>query len=213
MGYSTVRMKSDRKRSERDFYPTPVNLCSAAVDRLLQDEGAFIPVGARVIDPGCGTGNWGRALYNKDVHISGIDIADCRDHPNIQRYYHTCMMADYTNWDANGAKFDIAVGNPPFNQAEQFVRKSMEIITDHGYIYFFLRLAFLEGRNRQIGLFKDFPPKRVYVLTRRPSFFSTKAGRETTDTLAYAMFLWQRGWNRKTELDWMYWENKSRSKK
>ena len=77
-------------------------------------------------------------------------------------------------------------------------------LEDKGYIFFLLRLAFLESKKR-IPLYNDFPPKRVYVLQRRPSFFSTRGSSRTVDATAYAMFLWQKGWSGKTELDWLYW--------
>lgn len=206
--YSTVRMKSDRPRSERDFYPTPTPLIYAACNRLKDDEGIkpYFAGGAYVLDPGCGEGKWGNvggSLFYK-AETNGIDI---QENNQAKQFLDKFVVGDYLSDIFLGAGFDLILGNPPFSLAEQFVHRSFNLLLPGGRIFFLLRLAFLEGRKRQLSLFEKLPLKRVYVLTRRPSFFSTKKNRDTTDTLAYAMFLWQDGYVGKPTIDWLYWEN------
>lgn len=217
--YSLVRQKSTRPRADRDLYETPENLAYQSVERFLDDEGfgiteRHLTCNWNILDPGCGkSAVWlSRASYAciwaaQDENIYpwtvGVDIEDNL----INKWMDKFVCSDYLLFDGDSSKFDLIVGNPPFNKAQEFIIHSFDLLADNGYIYFFLRLAFLEGRKRQQTLFEKYPPKRVYVLTRRPSFFSTKNGKDTTDTLAYAMFLWQKGFTGKTELDWLYWTN------
>lgn len=197
------RTKSNRGRSPRDFYITPLELADAAIHQLRWDyfQGNYPKY---VLDAGCGTGIWGLP-FSRESYVCGIDI-----NPNVDdltmHYYDEVKQGDFLRFNVM-AKYDLVYGNPPYSLAEQFIRHSFDLIQDKGYIYFLLRLSFLEGMKRGKGLFKEFPIKRVYICSRRPSFYSTN-GKHTTDTLAYAMFLWQKGYAGKTELSFLDWEYK-----
>ena len=197
------RLKSERPRRRYDFYETPPELVNASIEHWRRDEMIHYPY--NYLDPGCGNGIWGNVIHYHfpNSNIFGIDI----NLPSSMEYgiaYNLVYDEDYLEFDFDG--FELIAGNPPYSLAEEFVRKSFDLIADGGYIFFLLRLAFLESKKRHFGLFSEYPPKRVYVLSRRPSFFSSNGKTKTTDALSYAMFLWQRGWKGKTELDWLYWE-------
>jgi len=126
-------------------------------------------------------------------------------------FYDDWIIGNYFNVDREdvfGTRIgqELIFGNPPYSLAEEFVRKSLELVDDGGYVFFLLRLAFLESKKRHFGLYAEHPLRRVYVLTRRPSFFTTKKDSKTVDALAYGMFLWQKGWKGTTELSHLYWE-------
>lgn len=203
---SLNRLNSERPRYKNDFYETPYGLCKAALQRLYDDEQYFRPP-LNVLDAGCGRGVWGRAfnaVLGNNNYNEGIDIES-----EVQLgVYNLTICRDFL--DSTYGNYDFIYGNPPYALAEEFVRKGLELVKVGGWVYFLLRLAFLESQKRHFGLFKEFPPKRVYVLSRRPSFFTTHEGRKTVDALSYAMFLWEKGsitWGRDvTELDWLYWE-------
>lgn len=203
---SLNRLKSERPRKEYDFYETPYGLCKTSLIRLREDENILLDslqcMLAKVLDAGAGRGVWGSAFNS--VFPNTMSVAVELNPITPETIYDKVNFGDFLEMDL--FNFTLVYGNPPYSLAEEFVRKSLEIIRDDGYVYFLLRLAFLESKKRHFGLFSEFPPKRVYVLSRRPSFFSTKEGRKTTDALSYAMFLWQKGWEGKTELDWLYWE-------
>jgi hypothetical protein len=209
------RTKSNRGRSPRDFYKTPKDLAEAAIDRIQYDEeiAYYMPVNY-ILDAGCGDGVWAkeciRLVYpsgdeNCYPFIEAIDLEPCiKERPDL---VDKVITGDFLEYNPK-YHFDLVCGNPPYSLAEEFIRHSFELLSYTGYIYFLLRLSFLEGIARGRGLFKEFPIKRVYVCSRRPSFFSTDEKKHTTDTLAYAMFLWQKGYNGKTELDYLDWEYK-----
>ena len=202
---TTNRLRSERPRKKYDFYETPIELCKESLTRLFIDER--LDFGGVYLDAGAGSGVWGKALYScKDMgenvfshYIIGVDIVK-RD---ISVGYDSWKCVDFIDFEDSGV--DMVFGNPPYSIAEEFVRKGMELVIDGGYVYFLLRLAFLESKKR-INLFNKFPPKRVYVLQRRPSFFSANGKTRTTDATSYAMFLWQKGYEGKPELDWLYWD-------
>lgn len=202
---SKNRLKSNRPRVKDDFYQTPFELCDIAIQKFFDDED--YPFIDDAIDAGSGTGRWGNALIEQYPEggfvpdIIGIDVNEYdRDY-----CYKKQIVKDFLTYIPE-YYVDLVYGNPPYKLAEEFVRKAEECLTDGGYCYFLLRLAFLESKKRYFGLFKDWKPKRVYVLSRRPSFFTTKNGNHTVDSLSYAMFLWKQGWSGETTLDWLYWD-------
>lgn len=199
------RMKSHRSRSPRDMYETPLALAEAAIMEIRTD-GTFknkSPIAC--LDVGCGGGVWGEAINHLFFIVDGIDIEP--KIPNTQ-YYDSVVTLDYLHFFPD-EKYDVIIGNPPYSLAEEFIRHSFQLLRDDGIIYFLLRLSFLEGIKRCRGLFKEFPLKKVYVCSRRPSFFSSDGEHHTTDTLAYAMFLWQKGYyDMCPDLDFLDWDYK-----
>ena len=214
---SLNRLKSERPRRKFDFYETPYGLCKTSLFKMAQDEAIELGKPFKlydVLDPGSGSGIWGTALkhfYSSDTvapNITGIDIQYFLPNGSYDFWFVNSNFLDEP-WSSlpDSDLFDLVIGNPPYGLAEEFVRQSLNVLCEGGRCFFLLRLAFLESKKRHLGLFTDFQPKRVYVLSRRPSFFSSSEdGKKTTDAMAYAMFLWQKGWEGKTELDWLYWE-------
>jgi SAM-dependent methyltransferase len=196
------RMKSTRGRHVRDFYTTPIELAISAMHKFAGDEGILYK-DMYGLDAGCGTGVWGLANISMPNKLAdGIDI-----NPQVieiaKSVYDEIITGDFLDYGQDG--YDVVFGNPPYSLAEEFIRHSLDLVVPNGYVYFLLRLSFLEGIKRGKGFFQEYPPKIVYVCSRRPSFYMTN-GRNTTDTLAYAMFLWQKGWEDKPEIDWLDWE-------
>ena len=67
-----------------------------------------------------------------------------------------------------------------------------------------LKLTFLEGRERR-ALFRDYPPKRVYVSSRRimcakNGDFASMTGKSSA--MAYAWFVWEKGYKGETVVRW-----------
>ena len=168
------------------------------------------------LDAGAGRGVWGKAYTrildarHKLSYLVGVEMqpdldgASCLVYDDwIEEDYLTLSRKDVFG-EAIGQ--ELIFGNPPYSLAEEFVRKSLDLVDEGGYVFFLLRLAFLESKKRHFGLYAEHPLRKVYVLTRRPSFFSTKEGSKTVDALSYGMFLWQKGWKGTTELSHLYWE-------
>lgn len=95
---------------------------------------------------------------------------------------------------------DNIVTNPPYNAAEGFVRSG--IAHSRHKFALLLRLAFLEGANRQRTIFAKFPPSRVWVFSERITFYPAGAVRKGTGTTACAWFVWDKKAPKGTELKW-----------
>ena len=91
--------------------------------------------------------------------------------------------------------------NPPYNAAEGFVRAGLEKASKKFALL--LRLAFLEGANRQRTIFTDAPPSRVWVFSERITFYPAGAVQKGTGTTAYAWFVWDKDSASGTELKWL----------
>lgn len=137
------------KRVQLDFYPTPENVTEALLN--------FFPelTGKRILEPACGDGAMARVLsWNNDVIAS-----DLRDSgygiPNID--FLTGYEDDY---------FDAIITNPPFNVADDFIKRSLERADFVGMV---LKSQYWHAKKR-LRLFNDTPPSYVLPLTWRPDF-------------------------------------------
>ena len=92
------------------------------------------------------------------------------------------------------------VTNPPYNSAEGFVRAGLEKADRK--VALLLRLAFLEGGNRNRTIFNVTPPSRVWVFSERITFYPAGATVAGSGTTAYAWFVWDKQAKGKTELKW-----------
>lgn len=167
------------KRAACDYYPTP-SWCVRAMLRAIP-----LPAG-RWLEPGAGEGAIVRAVnaYRSDVRWTAVELREgCR--PFLMRETPDVVIADFTTaaarMAASGERFAVAVGNPPFSLALQFVQQAL-VLADQAVLL--LRLNWLEGRDRAPWLRRYAP--NVYVLPERPSF--TSDGK--TDATAYAWFHW-----------------------
>lgn len=173
-------------RDPDDFYPTPAPLIAAALDRVYL--AGTIGQSLTILDPGAGRGEWGTAARRRwpDARLIGIDLI--HDAPTSGAY-DQWITGDFLSWAAHYDRdreglIDLAIGNPPYSLAEQFIRASARLVGPGGLIVFLLRLAMLEGQKRGAGLWRELPPARVSVCPARPSFTSDRK----TDMAAYAVF-------------------------
>lgn len=164
-----------------DFYPTP-----AWATHALADNERFE---GDIWECACGNGAmsnvlelYGNRLISSDLYDrgfgeAGVDfLAADRQAPNI-------------------------VTNPPYNSAEGFVRAGLDR-ADRKFALL-LRLAFLEGANRQRTIFSKCPPSRVWIFSERITFYPLNAERKGSGTTAYAWFVWDKQAGSGTELRWL----------
>lgn len=200
-----TRVKTTYKRFKYDFYPTPPSCVSAVYDHFdISNKGLYK---SKVLDAGAGTGVWGSVLKRKfpeaNIKLLGVELQEI---PKPALYDYWASNVDFLAELGNPHRvildnFDFIVSNPPFKHAEEFVRRSLSLTNHGGYVIVLVRLAFLESIKRGTGLFQEYPPLRVSVLSRRPSFHLDGK----TGSLAYMVGLWRKGVVKKTKLDWLNW--------
>lgn len=172
-------MKRFADLSGPDFFPTPAWATHALIDN--EDFRGDIWESA------CGNGAMSNVLANVSGNVRSSDLYD--------RGFGESGV-DFLN---TTARADNIVTNPPYNAAEGFVKAGLGS-ANHKFALL-LRLAFLEGANRQRTIFSIAPPSRVWVFSERITFYPAGATVKGSGTTAYAWFVWEKG-SGGTELKW-----------
>ena len=177
-------------REENDYYATDPK----AIDKLLTVEQPS----SSIWECACGEGHLSKALQNKGYTVYSSDL--------VNRHYGV-VGTDFLKFDESPIReqFDILT-NPPYKFAKEFVLKALELVEDGQKVFMFLKLTFLEGKTRFKELFSKYPPKRIHVFSERT--ICAKNGefekmQKVGSAIAYAWFVWQKGWTGKTTVDWI----------
>lgn len=118
-----------------------------AVNEFLEDLN--LSTGTRIWEPACGQGHMVRAIQAMGYPVIGTDIQMGDD-------FLTCVPR----------ACDWIITNPPFNLAEQFVRRCDEL---HRPFALLLKSQFWHAAKRY-ELFQTIPPAWILPLTWRPDF-------------------------------------------
>ncbi len=171
---------SDNDREENDLYCTHPD----AIKTLIKLEQLPNPIW-EVCD---GLGHISDTLIERGYNVRRSDLfTRGRDIEQLD------FLKSNETW--NGT----IVTNPPYSDAIAFVRKAMQTVTDGNKVCMWLRILFLESQLRY-KLFKEFPPIRVWVSSRRiPCGMNGEFG---ASAQGYAWFVWEKGYKGKTELGW-----------
>ena len=179
---------TDEERQAEDFYATdPI-----AAEALLKVE----TFGTDIWEPACGQGHLSKVFETAGYKVKSTDLID----RGFGETGFDFLAID--NLEYNG---DI-ITNPPYIYAQEFILKSLSIIPDGKKVAMFLKVQFLEGKGRK-ELFRQFPPKVIYISSSRilcakngdfDKFKGLGGG-----ALAYAWFVWEKGWKGTTELKWI----------
>jgi hypothetical protein len=163
-----------------DFFPTPAWATHALIDmeRFKGD----------IWESACGNGAMSEVLEQTGQRVISSDLFD-------RGYGDTGV--DFLKPKRRAPN---VITNPPYNAAEGFVRAGLKA-ADHKFALL-LRLAFLEGANRQRTIFTDAPPSRVWVFSERITFYPAGAVQKGSGTTAYAWFVWDKDALGHTELKW-----------
>lgn len=207
-----------RERIPFDYYPTPPWCVHRLLDRVAGDLGLTSrPANYHpddpplwVLEPNVGDGAIVRAVDSwladylgpRSVHPviwTGVELRRGALDPRTQLWHHA-EGVDFRTWEppeewrskaANGRPrkpFDLAIGNPPFSQAEGVIRRCIELaevtvmLLRVGFLGSADRIDFWRGPGELPGLF---------VIPDRPSFDG-----QGTDSSTYAWFVWSHEWDR-----------------
>lgn len=151
-----------------DFFPTPAWATHALIDNEQFD--------GEIWESACGNGAMADVLAMTGQPVISTDLQD--------RGYGEGGI-DFLTSNRRAANI---VTNPPYNAAEGFVEAGLRKADRK--LALLLRLAFLEGANRQRTIFTENPPSRVWVFSERITFYPAGAVQKGTGTTAYAWFVW-----------------------
>jgi hypothetical protein len=115
------------------------------------------------LDPSCGMGNIVTTMRALGHDAYGADIVDRCDSADW-----FLGLFDFLS-DAPMSPDNI-VNNPPFERGrgtEAFIRRALDVASDK--VAIFAPLTFLAGQRRARGMFREFPPDRIWQIAQRPS--------------------------------------------
>ena len=180
---------TDKERETNDFYATDPKALELFLDRIDKDG---IKLNHHIWECACGEGNLSEVLKSKGYDVYSSDLID-------------------RNYGASGVDFlkgifewkgDVLT-NPPYKMALEFVKHAIELLMDGNKAIFFLKIQFLEGKERY-KFFQENPPKFVYVHSERQKCYpnndmSDKSG----SAVCYAWFIWEKGFKGDTIVRWI----------
>ena len=129
---------SEHERQSEDYYATEPK----AVEHLMNLES----FGKNVWECACGEGHISEVLKRHGYNVRSTDLVD-RGYGEVGDF----LSIDNTEWDG-----DI-ITNPPYSYAKEFVEKALQIVPDGHKVAMFLKLQFLEGKQRK-KMFLSTPP-------------------------------------------------------
>lgn len=178
---------TDKERQGEDFYAT-----DPIAAELLCDVETFSP---NIWEPACGMGHLSEVFKKRGYNVRSSDLID-RGYGDIQDF----LGMDVAEWDG-----DI-ITNPPYKFALDFIYKALSIIPEGKKVAMFLKVQFLEGKERR-HLFDNYPPRVVYVSSSRilcaknGDFDRMIAGGGSA--VAYAWYVWEKGYKGDTIIKWI----------
>ena len=181
---------SSEERESNDYYATHPD----AINYLKKK----IELPHLILEPACGEGHLSERLKELGHEVMSYDIVD-RGYGEVQNFFE--MLTAPTDKD-----FAI-VTNPPYKYAMEFVSHSMELVPDGMLVCMFLKTTFLEGKRRYNELFRFTPPLCVLqfvarILCAKNGDFDAMRAKGGS-AAAYAWFIWRKGYNGKTTVDWI----------
>ena len=183
-------------RVENDYYATNPK----AVEMLFE---RYEVRGNTFLEPCVGGGHIAKAvdklIGDKLEETTYLDIVD-RGYPNT-------IVKDFLQYKTN-KRYDIIISNPPYSLAQEFIEKSLSLLSSKGHCIMFLKLQFLEGAKRK-EFFEKYPPKFIYVFRNRMATwnsgneFDPNTGKRWATTMCHAWFIWEKGSNTEPIIRWL----------
>lgn len=182
---STVGISKNVIREDNDFYATNPK----AMEKLLE----FETFNENIWECACGEGNLSKVLKDYGYEVFSTDLID--------RGYQDKQI-DFLKDDFrfNG---DI-ITNPPYKYVNEFIIKALASIPEGNKVVMYLKINHLAGIKRFKEVYKNYPPIRVYIFSKRmscaknnnPELFKGGA-------IDYIWCVWEKGKYGPTYLKWI----------
>lgn len=198
---------------ELDVCLTPPELALEICDRIDRMIDFVPTMGPRILEPSAGDGAFVRAA-RATWPAADIWAAEIREECKAvlraagATVVDNCDLLTISGFVAT----DLIIGNPPFAVAEQHIRHLLDNMKEGAHLAFLLRLGFYESKER-LDFWETYPEKYFIPIVPRPGFKLNGEGKQGTDSQAYGLFIWQKGWTGpSTRLPHLVWK-KARAKK
>lgn len=173
---------TDKERQTQDYYATDPK----CVNELLEVEH----FNRNILEPCCGEGHISKELEKHGYVVTSTDLID-------RGYGTTKDLLSYEHWHG-----DI-ITNPPYKNAVKYVKHCLDIVNDGAKVAMFLKITFLEGKER-LKFFKEYPPKYVYVYSsRRLCSMNGEFDKYKSTAICYCWFVWVKGFKGEPTIRWI----------
>ena len=193
-GTNLAGMSTTRDRVDNDFYATPENAIRAILDNE-KLEGS-------ILEPSAGQGHISRLLkeYYPYSEIVSTDLVQREERFGIPIQGDI----DFLTYNFN-RKFDNIITNPPFNIAQEFIERALEL--SNNKVIMFAKIQLLEGNKRR-KMFDNTPLKYVYVFSKRVNPLRNgeeldEKGKPWSSTMCFAWFIWENGYEGEPIVRWL----------
>jgi len=180
------KFRKDDSRAILDFYATP----PPAVEALLEVE----KFSQTILEPAVGMGHIAKVLEEHGYSIIGRDIKDYG--------YKETRVKDFLSSDKI-IPWDI-VTNPPYELADEFIKKAMDLLKPGRKMAMFLKVMFIQSKQRK-ALFEIYPPKVMYVICSR-----VRGGKNGEfpegyygGAVQYCWLVWEKGFTGDPVIKWI----------
>lgn len=177
-----------------DDFPTPPWATRALIKHVIQP---LMPrrslMRDTVWEPSCNRGYMSKALKESFYHVCESDIAD----------YGGNVVMDFLDGFSGVGYYDWIITNPPFNKAEDFIRRCGDLSPRAGYAML-VRTAFLEGVGRYDRIFMKNPPNVVAQFSERVPMVKGRYDPKASTATSYCWLVWMTQWRAgETVLTWI----------
>ena len=177
-----------KDREVNDFYATDPNSLEIFLKALERDN---IKLHYNIWECACGQGHLSNVLKNNNYEVYSSDL--------INRGYGE--VKDFLK--CNNLFYGDILTNPPYKYAKDFVKHSLDLLEDGNYCIMFLKIQFLEGKDRR-KLFDKFPPKYVYVNSARQTcYINGDMRKKMSSATCYCWFIWEKGYKGEPIIRWI----------
>ena len=192
MGKDTLKVMGasnhcDEERSKLDYYGTDPRSTKA----LLKVE----TFNHKIWEPCAGHHLMSDVLKEAGYEVKTTDIAD---------YGLGDQKLDFLSntWHLTEEFDGDIITNPPYGLSTEFAIKALSLVKPGNKVAMFLRTLFLEGTKRYENLFKDNPPKTIYVFTNR-QVSDKNDDFNKGSAVSYSWFVWEKGWKGEPTIKWI----------
>lgn len=174
---------SKKERSERDYYGTDPRATKAILNRETFNKNVW--------EPCAGRHKMSQVLEAAGYNVRKSDIFDYGYNNEILDF-----LDSTEHWDG-----DI-ITNPPYELATEFVVKSLATVNEGNKVAMFLRTLFLESQSRYTKIFKDNPPKIIYIFSKRQVCSKVDDFTEGS-AVSYCWMIWEKGFKGDPIVKWI----------
>ncbi len=181
-----MSQRSEPENSLDDF-PTPPWATRALFSYIIPD----ITKNMNCLEPACGAGHMSNVLIDYFGSVSSSDVHD----------YGYGEVKNFLSPRNNVEKYDWVITNPPFNLAEQFIIKSLEI-SNIG-LATLVRTVFIESIGRYNRLFNKTPPNIMAQFSERVPMIKGRLDPKASTATGYCWLVWRKNEQIQPKLMWI----------